>query len=264
MTQDDLPADAVAGRGDRDGGGAGRAAAHYAALEEERSQTSPPVIRAALTAWLADAAVSGPGLDLGTGVGGNLEVIRERFAVFGAEISASAAVVAHRIAPVVVADGRRLPFADASFGFAVCTEVLEHVDDTSGVFAEMARVLRPGAFALVTTPNYANLAGVHKRIADRRSGRHDWNPWGAHHGGFEAFMTARKLVAAAGRHLEVVRVRGLDYGQALTGRFRPLDRLAWSEPGKAVLRRLLPALERRSEGRLGRYAMHVELVLQRR
>jgi SAM-dependent methyltransferase len=240
-----------------------KAAAHYAGLDDPDSQTSPPFVRNALGAWLAATSLDGAGLDLGAGVGANLELLRGRHRVVGSEISESAAKEAATIAPVAVADGARLPFADSSFGFVVCTEVLEHVDDPSAVFAEMARVLRPGGLAFVTTPNYANLAGLHKKLADRRSGRHDWNPWGAHHGGFEAFMTGRRLAAFARPHLEIVRARGLDFGQALTGRFRPLDRAAWSKPGLAVLRRLLPALDRRSAGRLAWHGMHVELVLRR-
>lgn len=207
-------------------------------------------------------------LDVGTGVGGNLAPITERFSVAGVEISQSAARQAAaaaagltHLASVVVGDGARLPFADGSFGAAVCTEVLEHVDEPSQVFAEVARVLRLGGLLYVTTPNYANLAGLHKLLADRRSGRHDWNPWGAHHGGYEAFMTGRKLARAAAPYFSVERVRGLDYGQALTGRFAPIDQVAVSRPGQAALRRLLPAIYR-SPGPLKWHGMHIELVLR--
>jgi hypothetical protein len=124
----------------------------------------------------------------------------------------------------------------------------------------MARVLRPGGLAYVTTPNYANLAGLHKWLADRKSGRHDWNPWGAHEGGYEAFMTGRRLWRATGDRFELLSARGLDYGQALTGRFAITDRLATSSFGSAVVRRLLPRLYR-STGRLAWHAMHIELTL---
>lgn len=240
------------------------AASHYADLDDPDSQTSPEVVRASLRGWLAATHLDGPVLDVGTGIGSNLDTMRHHATALGTEISATAAVRARAAtgAPITVADGARLPLRSGSCGAVVCTEVLEHVDDPGLVFAEVARVLRPGGLAYVTTPNYANLCGVHKLLADRRSGRHDWNPWGAHEGGYEGFMTGRRLWAAARPHLELVRVRGLDHGQALTGRFRILDRLAWTAPGQTVLRRLLPRMAR-SEGLLAWHAIHVELVLRK-
>lgn len=237
------------------------ARAHYTQRDDPDSQTAPAEVRRGLEEFLQQWSVDGPVLDLGSGVGGNLAPIGAHHHVVGAEISVTAAGQARRFAPVVVADGARLPFGAGVFGAVVCTEVLEHVDDPRLVFAEMARVLRPGAVAYVTTPNYANVAGLHKWAADRRSGRHDWNPWGAHHGGYEAFMTGRKLWAAAAPHFRLERVRGLDYGQAITGRFGALDRLAWTRAGQAALGRALPRLYR-SSGRLAWHGMHIELVLR--
>jgi SAM-dependent methyltransferase len=238
------------------------AASHYRDLVDPDSQTSPAEVRGGLRRFLSEWPVEQPLLDVGTGVGGNLLLLREHGRCVGAEISLSAARTAIRNAPVVVADGAALPLASGSIGTAVCTEVLEHVDDPRAVFAEMARVLRPGGLAYITTPNYANLAGLHKLLADRRSGRHDWNPWGAHHGGYEAFMTGRRLWRAAAPYFDLQRVRGLDFGQALTGRFALLDRAATSRPGQVGLRRVLPRLYR-ATGPLAWHGMHVELVLRR-
>ncbi len=244
----------------------GPAARHYAGRDDADSQTSPPEVSAGLERWLSQVGDVSPLLDVGCGVGSNLELMRARgLSVIGSEISRPAAVAARRSAPVAVADGMRLPFADGAFGAAVCTEVLEHVDDPRVVFAEMQRVLRPGAFAYVTAPNYANLAGLHKWWADRRTGRHDWNPWGAHEGGYEAFMTGRRLAAAAARHFEVLSVRGLDYGQALTGRFPTLDRLATQATVNRGVTRFLELLYRRAGDPVIRWhGMHVELTLRRR
>jgi SAM-dependent methyltransferase len=46
----------------------------------------------------------------------------------------------------------RVPLPDASFDVILATEVLEHVADTDGAFAEMARLLRNGGSILLTTP----------------------------------------------------------------------------------------------------------------
>jgi 2-polyprenyl-3-methyl-5-hydroxy-6-metoxy-1,4-benzoquinol methylase len=45
-----------------------------------------------------------------------------------------------------------LPADDASFDWALCTEVLEFIEDDAAAAREVGRVLRPGAFALVSVP----------------------------------------------------------------------------------------------------------------
>jgi len=57
----------------------------------------------------------------------------------------------------VVGDLFDLPFADASIDLLVSTEVVEHLPDPRPALQEMARVLKPGAFVLITTPNPLNM-----------------------------------------------------------------------------------------------------------
>ena len=45
-----------------------------------------------------------------------------------------------------------LPFESESFDCVICTEVLEHCPDPAAVVQEIARTLRPGGQAFVTTP----------------------------------------------------------------------------------------------------------------
>jgi len=45
-----------------------------------------------------------------------------------------------------------LPFAAQEFDACICTEVMEHVEDDNKGFAELARVLKPGALLLMSTP----------------------------------------------------------------------------------------------------------------
>jgi SAM-dependent methyltransferase len=240
---------------------AGSSAQHYAGRTDAASQTSPPAVREGLRQHVPALTAGGPVLDIGTGSGENLAELGED-RVVGCDVS-MAALRRAGDRTVLAADGAALPFPDDTFGAVVCTEVLEHVDDPAMVFAEMARVLKPRGIAYVTTPNYANLAGLHKLIVDRRRGRSEWNPWNAHEGGLEAFMTGRRLRAAAQPNLDVVSVRALDYGPALTGRFGALDRAAWSRPGRRVLGRLLPVLHDPRWPVLPWHGMHVELVLRK-
>jgi len=80
------------------------------------------------------------------------------------------------------ADAGRLPFADAAFDAAICSEVLEHVPDMRQVIVEAARVIKPGGIFAVTVPRawpericwrlasgkggYADQPGGHIRIIE--------------------------------------------------------------------------------------------------
>jgi SAM-dependent methyltransferase len=81
--------------------------------------------------------------------------------------------------PVVHASENAIPFADTEFDRIVVIDVHEHVDDPRIVNAELARILKPGAQMIITTPNgnerklavrIKNLVGMskeaygHKRI----------------------------------------------------------------------------------------------------
>ena len=50
------------------------------------------------------------------------------------------------------ADMTALPFRDASFDFAICSHVLEHIDDDRKAMAELHRVLGPRGRAVVMVP----------------------------------------------------------------------------------------------------------------
>jgi SAM-dependent methyltransferase len=51
-----------------------------------------------------------------------------------------------------VYDGKVLPFGKAEFDSVLCTEVLEHCPQPSTLMAEIARVLKPGGYVLITVP----------------------------------------------------------------------------------------------------------------
>lgn len=53
---------------------------------------------------------------------------------------------------VIQGDAQALPFTDASFDQAVCSEVLEHLPDDAAAVREIFRVLRPGGTAVFTVP----------------------------------------------------------------------------------------------------------------
>jgi SAM-dependent methyltransferase len=53
---------------------------------------------------------------------------------------------------LIVARGHALPFADQSFEFIVCTQVLEHAKEPLAILRDLARVLRRDGRLLVTVP----------------------------------------------------------------------------------------------------------------
>jgi SAM-dependent methyltransferase len=104
--------------------------------------------------WPADA--SRRALDLGAGRGelstslaarGYTVTAVERY---GPQFEASV--------PLVDADlNEPFPFADASFDAALAIEILEHLENPRRFLRELARTLRPGGVAIVSTPNLTSL-----------------------------------------------------------------------------------------------------------
>jgi SAM-dependent methyltransferase len=61
----------------------------------------------------------------------------------------------------VRASATRLPFGDGAFDVVVALDVLEHIPDHEAAAREIARVLAPGGFVIVTVPAYRSLWSRH-------------------------------------------------------------------------------------------------------
>jgi SAM-dependent methyltransferase len=57
----------------------------------------------------------------------------------------------------VAGNAYSLPFGDEMFDMVHCAEVLEHMSTPQDVISEIARILKPGGYALITTPNPNNI-----------------------------------------------------------------------------------------------------------
>ncbi len=67
---------------------------------------------------------------------------------------------------------RDLPFRDARFDLVLMLEVIEHLADIPHVLGEIARVLKPGGVAIVTTPNRLNVSSrIHYLLSGYYKGR---------------------------------------------------------------------------------------------
>jgi len=112
-------------------------------------------------------------LEVGAGLGGMLlEMKRRGFRVIGLEPSKEwCDIIRQRFRKegldencVVQGYGETLPFPDNSTDFILSMQVLEHVKDVRKVMSEMNRVMRPGAIAYITAPNYFSFAENHYRV----------------------------------------------------------------------------------------------------
>jgi len=72
----------------------------------------------------------------------------------------------------LLADADRIPYPDDSFDIVFADNVMEHLDQPEKVFAEIARVLRPGGKLLFKTPNRNHYMPVIARMTPHRF--HEW------------------------------------------------------------------------------------------
>jgi SAM-dependent methyltransferase len=115
---------------------------------DERVFVHLPLERTLLHGLPSDAKI----LDLGCGDGSHMELLTSGGRVIGMDVSFAYARQAHHLAPVVVAAGENLPFADASFDLVYLSHVLHHAIDHRAVLSEVERVLRSGgALMLIET-----------------------------------------------------------------------------------------------------------------
>jgi SAM-dependent methyltransferase len=105
-------------------------------------------------------------LDAGCGSGRNMVDLARRGTVTGVEISPTSVELARarRVGEVVEGSVMAMPFAERSFDFAVCLDVIEHLPDDRAALRELRRVLAPDAPLLVTAPAYQWLWSGHDKI----------------------------------------------------------------------------------------------------
>lgn len=102
-------------------------------------------------------------LDVGCGTGHHMASLCKRgFKVAG--VDGSEEMIAHARAnnpnaQIERSDVDNLPFADSSFDFVLCVEVLRYLPDFTKCVNEIARVLKPGGVCLVTSTPLLNLNG---------------------------------------------------------------------------------------------------------
>jgi ubiquinone/menaquinone biosynthesis C-methylase UbiE len=138
-------------------------------------------------------------LDLGCGAGWATRMARDAGAkAIGLDFSRTALVLARRHSPEILwvqADGTALPIANASIDRLFCNGSLEHFPDIRKGLAEIGRILRRGAKAVLIVPNF------YVRTEQPIEFRTHWWGW-------------KKLFRASG--LELIKT-GIDWGPPVFG-----------------------------------------------
>jgi SAM-dependent methyltransferase len=175
--------------------------------------------------------------DVGCGIGHSYELLAPRETV-GIDVEPAALEGQQR--ETVVADMRRLPFADGEFDGVIAVQSIEHVPDPERALAEIARVLKPGAGAVLVTPNRLTFARPDEIIDPYHYVEYD----------------PTEFAALTRRYFGAVELAGIfgsrRYREIVAREHAKLDRLLRMDPMR--LRRLLPrtARQRLYDWRLGR------------
>ncbi len=94
-------------------------------------------------------------LDVGAGTGSILELLAEYGPAYGIELSETALDIMRQrgVTSVVRSDAEEpIPFKSNIFSVVTCFDVLEHLENDTGLMKEMIRVCEPGGHILVTVP----------------------------------------------------------------------------------------------------------------
>ena len=194
-----------------------------------------------LEATLEMAALmqAGPGdhlLDIGSGIGGPARYFAKRFGctVTGIDLTAEFCEVARHLTRLLGMEDKvrfetgnalAMPFGDAAFDGAYSMNVSMNIADKAGLYREMRRVLKPGAFLLLS------------EVAKGEGGELDFpTPWAASaRTSFLATPEAtRRGLAEAG--FEVVRLHStLEQARAFGARSRAMVERGEKPPHRAVM-----------------------------
>lgn len=121
--------------------------------EHERSKTRRRTIEWTIPVLKDCGLDRGTILSVGCGNGMDVVELRERgFEAIGFDVYPPATEAAPW---VTVSRADSIPFKTAAFDAALCLEVIEHIPESerSAVSKELLRVIRPGGFLIIATPN---------------------------------------------------------------------------------------------------------------
>ena len=161
-------------------------------------------------------------LDIGCATGMLIESMREEgWSVRGVDVCRESAEYGRSRRGVDIFPGtlEEAHVPDAAFGVVHFSHLIEHVPDPRGFLGEVRRVLTPGGFAVITTPN---IDGFQARLFGK-----GWRSAIADHLVLFSRETLQRLIAESGFEIQQsVTWGGLAVGSAPGFLKKPADRLA--------------------------------------
>jgi len=141
-------------------------------------------------------------LDVGCWDGQFTSQIVEPRGVVGIDVSLHAlrAAATTGFLPVRAQVETALPFRAGTFSTVIAAEIIEHVFDTQAVLNELARVLQPGGWLVITPPNLVALSGRVQLLLGRtpHNIEFDASPGTSGHIRYFTFDTLERLLRQAG------------------------------------------------------------------
>lgn len=111
-------------------------------------------------------------LDVGTGTGANLRMLRDLHVsnVTGLDSNERAIQYCQSkgLGHIIKGDICAMPFDDRSFDFVIATDVIEHVESDAIALSELVRVLKDRGAALIAVPAFPSLWGLQDVVAHHK------------------------------------------------------------------------------------------------
>jgi SAM-dependent methyltransferase len=143
-------------------------------------------------------------IDVGCGVGQNLQIFKHDNRTLGIEGLTSAALQAESRGLTVLRGDLELPLEveSRSADWVLCLDVLEHLVNPFGLLAEIRRILRNAGKAILNVPNHFTFGGRVKILLGHNLDVHsffpDNNDWDNPHLRFFTHRGMRQMIEAAG------------------------------------------------------------------
>jgi 2-polyprenyl-3-methyl-5-hydroxy-6-metoxy-1,4-benzoquinol methylase len=167
--------------------------------------SSEEAIYRTVETWLAERGASGVLADVGCGTGNLSRLLGPRFErVIGVDVVQYAeppSGIEFRRADL---DRDPLPLQDGEADVAVAVETIEHLENPRALVRELGRVVRPGGWVLVTTPNQLSVLSLITLVVKQRFSAFQDGAYPAHRTALLE-IDLRRIAAEAG--LEEVEVR---------------------------------------------------------
>lgn len=151
---------------------------------------------------------SGPALIVGCGSRRDFAIIDPGEQVFAFDLSLEALKrKPSSDIQAFAADARAIPLTDNQFNLIICSEVLEHIQDTRATIRELRRIMKPEGTLVVSSPNWHSWFGLARYLGEKII-RH---PIHSNNQPYDDWKTPNGYIAELAPEFQTVTLRGVWY-----------------------------------------------------